>query len=382
MDKKKPSAEAGIHLFKMLGFEVRMDWSWLFLALLVTWTLAVGYFPAQLPDLQASTYWLMGLLGTLGLFFSIILHELCHSLVGRAYGIPMDGITLFIFGGIAHMRDMPSSPKSEFLMAVVGPLFSLGLAAFFFSLIQIGEELNWYQPLLAVITYLAAVNLVVGMFNLLPGFPLDGGRVFRSILWWWKGDLIWATNIACKGGVVLGYSLIIFGIMHFFLGALISGVWLFLLGFFIERLSRSSYEQVLIKQIFNNETIEKYAKTNPVTVTEPLTLAELMNNYFYRYYHKLYPVVQDDKLTGYISLKEIKEINQDNWRTITVGEVMQRCPSDIVIEADTTVIQALQMMYAQNISRMIVTKNGRLYGILTLKDMMNVVSIRMTLEQT
>lgn len=381
MEKKAiKKKQSGVHLFNLVGFEVRLDFSWFFLAILVAWTLAAGYFPMNYPELSVSTYWIMGLLGTIGLFFSIILHELCHSLVGRYYGIPIEGITLFIFGGIANMSDMPPHPKAEFFMAIVGPLFSLALAMFLYVIYAFGIANDWQIAIIGVIGYLSIINFVVGIFNLLPGFPLDGGRVFRSILWWWKNDIKWATDIACRGGSTLGVALIIFGIFQFFLGALIAGLWMFILGFFIERISKMSYENLLIRQLFRDEPVRKYAKTNPVTVTSDLTISEVMERFFYHYYHKLYPVVDDDKLLGCITLNDIKQIGKDRWQDTKVRDVMERCSADIVVDADTKVTKVLQGMNSDS-SRRIVVDNGELYGIITLKDLMDVISVRISLEE-
>jgi len=381
MDDQMKNKSSGIHLFNLAGFEVRLDFSWFFLAILICWTLAVGYFPYYVKNLSVSSYWMMGAAGALGLFFSIILHELCHSLVGRNYGIPIGGITLFIFGGIAHMKDMPPSPKSEFLMAVVGPLFSIALATALLFALHIGHQLLWPEPLLAVIQYLSTINFVLGIFNMLPGFPLDGGRVFRSLLWWWKGDLKWATDIACKGGITLGYALIIFGIFQFLLGALIAGLWLFVLGFFIERISKMSYENVVIREMFQDEPIKKYTKTNPVTVSPSISLQELLENYFYKYYFKLYPVVENHQLKGCISLKEVKQIEKERWTSLKVKDVMHECSPEIMAEADSKVTKVLETMRMNRISRMIITENGELYGVISLKDLLDVISMRTTFEE-
>ncbi|KGP63939.1 hypothetical protein EP47_08510 [Legionella norrlandica] len=381
MNRVKINNQSGLHLFNLVGFEVRLDWSWFFLAVLVTWTLAVGYFPFRFPNLSQSTYWIMGVAGTIGLFFSIVLHELCHSLVGRFYGIPIAGITLFIFGGIAKMRDMPPNPKSEFFMAIVGPLFSIGLAYTLFLVLQVALSFKWQIPIVGVIVYLSMINLMLGIFNLLPGFPLDGGRVFRAILWWWKDDLKWATKIACRGGVVLGLSMIILGIMQFLLGAVIAGLWLFVLGFFIERMSKVSYEQVLIRDIFRNEPIKKYAKQNPISVKSNLTIDELMTKYFYLYYHKLYPVVDKEELVGCIFLNDIKPIAKEKWSSLRVRDLMRECSSDVFIDGNMKVIEVLQIMNTQNITRMIITDKQSLYGIITLKDLLDVISLRMAFEE-
>lgn len=373
--------KAGLHLFNLVGFEVRLDLSWFVLAFLVCWTLAVGYFPFYFPELSTAAYWMMGIAGAIGLFLSIVLHELCHSLVGRYYGIPIGGITLFIFGGIAHMNDMPPTPKSEFFMAIVGPLFSIALAFALFSLLHLSTYFNWQSPIIGVIQYLAVINLVVGIFNLLPAFPLDGGRVFRSLLWWWKDDVKWATAIACTGGKVFGFLLMGFGVVQFLLGALIAGLWMFVLGFFIERISKMSYKELLIRQMFRDEPVKKYAKKNLVTARPDMSIADLMEHFFYRYYHTFYPVVESGRLLGCISLENIKGTDRAQWSSLQVRQLMQDCVDDRTVDAETKITKVLQTMSSQSIPRMLVTEHGKLYGMITLKDMMDVISLHIALEE-
>lgn len=371
--------KAGIYLFKLFGFSVRLDWTWFFLAILITWTLAIGYFPLHFPGLTEETYWLMGISGAVGLFLSIILHELSHSLVGRLYNIPISGITLFIFGGVAEMHDEPPSPKAEFFMAIVGPVLSIALGILFKLLFHYGVYAQWPMPLNGIFGYLGMINLLLGIFNLLPGFPLDGGRVLRSILWWWKGDLKWATNVAAQGGTWLGFILIFFGIFQFIQGAMIAGLWTFLIGFFLQSISKASYQQLLIKEIFQKESIKKYAKTDPICVESNITLQDVVDHFFYQHYYKFYPVVENKKLVGCISFNEIKEVEKEKWPLMQVKQIMQTCSPENTIDAETDVSKALEIMNTQGSGRMLVMDHGKFYGIITLKDLMDVIFIKLTL---
>ena len=202
--------EHRVTLFKLFGFEVRVDASWLFLALLITWTLATGYFPYQQPHLRTADYWWMGIASALGLFVSIVLHECSHSVVARRFGLPMKGITLFIFGGVAEMGEEPPNAKTEFLMAIAGPITSIVLGGIFYVVYQIGKTV-WPVPVTAVIAYLAGINWLLAAFNLIPAFPLDGGRVLRSALWYWRGNLGSATKVASQAGSAFGIILIVLG---------------------------------------------------------------------------------------------------------------------------------------------------------------------------
>ena len=198
-------------LFRLFGFHVQADMSWLVLAFLITWSLATGYFPFAFENLPPSLYWWMAVVGAAGLFASLIFHELAHSLVARRFGIPIKGITLFIFGGVAHMEEEPPSPKSEFLMAVAGPLASLLLATAFYAVGESGKILGWPEPLTGIAGYLSFINVVLVIFNMVPAFPLDGGRVLRAALWAWKGDLRWATRLASWFGSGFGIMLMVLG---------------------------------------------------------------------------------------------------------------------------------------------------------------------------
>ena len=237
-----------IKLFHLLGFEVRVDLSWIIIAALVVWSLSIGLFPYHYRGLPTRTYWLMGVAGALGLFFSIVFHEFSHSIIARRYGVPMKGITLFIFGGVAEMGEEPSSAKAEFMMAVVGPLSSVCIGLVFFGVSSLGLEWGWAKPVTGVVGYLAYMNGMLAGFNLLPAFPLDGGRMLRSILWGLKRNLRWATRISSGIGSGFGIFLILLGFFQFFKGNFVGGMWWFLIGMFLRNAARSSYQQLLLRK--------------------------------------------------------------------------------------------------------------------------------------
>ncbi|MGF1592248.1 MAG: site-2 protease family protein [Kiloniellaceae bacterium] len=230
-----------ITVFELLGFKIRVDISWLLLAVLITWSLALGVFPFWYEGLAPATYWWMGLAGMFGLVFSLIFHELSHSVVARHYGLPIKGITLFIFGGVAEMAEEPKSAKVEFWMAIAGPLASFLLAAVFFLAAALGEALALPVPINGVLDYLAFINLLLGAFNLIPAFPMDGGRVLRAALWHWRGDLRQATRIASNAGKTFGFLLMALGVLNVVSGNFIGGMWWFLIGMFVRGAAASSY---------------------------------------------------------------------------------------------------------------------------------------------
>ena len=237
----------GIKLFTWSGFEVRLHSSWLILGILVAVSLAGGFFPMQFPGYSRADYWWMAIGGVVGLLFSIVIHEFAHSVVARRYGIPMRGITLFIFGGVAEMGDEPPDAKSEFLMAIAGPLTSFAIAACSFGL-AVAIAAAGAPGLAAVFSYLAWINGILGVFNLVPAFPLDGGRVLRAALWAKNRDIVRATRIASWCGSAFGILLVILGAWSMFRGNVAGGIWWVLIGFFVRGASQMSYRQVLYRR--------------------------------------------------------------------------------------------------------------------------------------
>jgi Zn-dependent protease len=370
-----------VTLFKLMGFEVRIDASWLILAVLITWSLATGYFPMDYKDLPPATYWWMGAAGALGLFASIVFHELCHSIVARKFGIPMKGITLFIFGGVAEMDQEPPSPKSEFLMAIAGPISSGFLAFLFYQLHNLSGSLALSIPLQGVLHYLSWINAILAVFNLVPAFPLDGGRVLRSILWYAKNDLRWATRIASNCGAGFGLILIFLGIITFLDGNIIGGLWWVLIGLFLRGASRTSYEQLLIQKAFKGEPVRRFMESDPVTVPRWLPLREFVEEYIYKYHFKMFPVQEDGRLVGCITTRNVKEVPQEEWGRRTVGEIARDCTWENSISPDTDALAALSVMSKGGHSRLIVVENGRLVGVISMKDLLSFLALKLDLEE-
>jgi len=369
-----------IPLFKLLGFEVRIDWSWIIIAVLVTWTLAAGVFPSYYPDLQPSTYWSMGVVAAIGLFASIVLHEVGHSVVARRYGLPIRGITLFIFGGVAEMEDEPERPKVEFLVAIGGPIVSFIIAVVCFLLAQVSAGLGTPAPLIGVLAYLAMINAIVATFNLVPAFPLDGGRILRAALWHWKGSLRYATRITSNIGGAFGIALIALGVYRVVIGDFIGGMWWCLIGLFVRGAAQMSYRQVVLREGLRGVPVERVMSREPVTVPPSLSLQDLVDDYVYRHHYKMFPVVDDDRLVGCITLRDIKEVPRDRWGLTEVSSVMRRCSEENVVGPDADAMAALTTMNRTQNGRLLVARGERLLGIVTLKDMLKFLSMKLDLE--
>ncbi len=369
-----------VKLFTLLGFEVRIDISWLIVLVLATWALAEGLFPTLVEGLSKSTYWWMGITGAIGLFISVVLHELSHSLVARKYGIPMKGITLFIFGGVAEMHDEPANPKSELMMAVAGPVASIIIGLAFLSILVLGISGGWPEPVVGVIQYIGGINLILAAFNLIPAFPLDGGRVLRAILWHFKKDLRSATNIAATIGSGFGMLLIFAGVIFFVRGEFLGGIWWVFLGLFLRNAVRMSKMKLELKMALGGEKVKRFMKKDPVTVTPSISLEELVEDYIYNYHYKMFPVVEDGRVKGCITTGEVREVPREEWKNKTVGDIMSGCSPDNSVPAHADAMDALKMMRSKDKSRILVMDGNELAGIITLKDMMDFISLKMDLE--
>jgi Zn-dependent protease/CBS domain-containing protein len=369
-----------LRLFKLMGFEVKVDPSWIIIAVLIAWSLSSGFFPSRFRNYSTQTYWLMGFAGAIGLFISIIAHEFSHSIVARKYGLPIRGITLFLFGGVAEMDEEPKTAKAEFMMAIVGPISSVLIAIVCYILYYFGLELGWPYPLTGVIYYLAMINGVLAGFNMLPAFPLDGGRILRSILWHFKGNLKWATRIASGIGSFFGLFLIIVGVFDVITGNFVSGMWSFLIGLFLKKAAETSYEQLITRRALEGVSLRRFMTVEPVTVSPSMSIEDLVENYIYKYHFKLFPVIENNQLVGCVTTRQVKEIPKEEWTRKTVGEVAVTCDIDNTIDPDADVSKALSQMLKNNSSRLMVVDQDRLLGIISLKDLMEFLSLKMELE--
>jgi Zn-dependent protease/CBS domain-containing protein len=380
MDGEKIMFSKSIKLFRLFGFNIKMDLSWLILALLITWTLATGLFPAYYSNLSITTYWWMGVFGMLGLLVSIVFHELAHALVARRFNIPIRAITLFIFGGVAQMEKEPPNAKSELWMAIAGPIASalLGFIFFFITLFEIQTE--WGQAVYGVLYYLGLVNIVLAGFNILPAFPLDGGRVLRAILWQWKNDLPKATRITSQIGTGFGVLLVVLGALSFISGNFIGGVWWFLIGMFMRSASQQSYRHVIMRKLLEGEPVEKFMKKDAVTVSPDMHIDEFVNDYIYKYHHKIYPAIRDSKLVGCVNLRNVKHVAKEEWATNSVKDIMESCNEKNTLDINSDAVKALSLMRKNQLSRILITDNSRLAGVISLRDLLEFLSLKIDLE--
>ncbi len=367
-------------LFRLFGIPISVDASWLIILALVTWSLATGIFRQELPELPASNRWLLGLLTAVAFFVCIVLHEMGHALVARSVGMRIRGITLFLFGGVAELGDEPTSARNEFLMAIAGPVVSAILVGVFWYLAASGTAADWSAAAVIPLSYLAQINLWILIFNLLPAFPLDGGRVFRSILWGITGNLRRSTYIAALVGRGFGWLLIGVGVLLFISGPglFLSGFWLALIGLFVSNAASSSYQQVLIRQALAGEPVARFMNREPITVPQHLDLRNWIEEYVYRHHRKAFPVVAEDgQLVGMIATGTLTNIPRADWSQHTVGEVMRRDLGPVSIAPSADALQALEKIQRSGSSRLLVVQDGKLVGIVSLKDLMRFLHLKL-----
>jgi Zn-dependent protease/CBS domain-containing protein len=374
-------------LFSLLGIPVSVDVSWLLILVLLTLSFAEGfpamlqeYFPGDTRQLAPVDYWIMGVITALAFFTCIILHEFGHALVARSRGMPISGITLFLFGGVSELGDEPQTAGTEFLMAVAGPLVSAVLAVVFWVLAFVGYQGGWPHPIVIVLGYLATINAIVLIFNMVPAFPLDGGRVLRSILWGATGNVRQATRWASYAGQAFAWLLIALGILQFFSHNWMGGIWTALIGMFLNVAAKSGYQQILIRQALQGQPVQRFMNSNPIVVPPSLDLLRWVEDYVYRYHHRAFPVASNGQLAGVITTQALGRIPRSEWAQHTVGEVMVPDLEAVTVGATADAMEALRKMQRTGSSRLLVTEGDRLVGIVSLKDLLRFLNLKLELE--
>ena len=371
-------------LFRIAGIDIGVHYTWLFIFILISWSLAQGLFPQQHPGWSTLTYWSMGVFTALSLFISVLLHELAHSLVAQARGMKVGSITLFIFGGVSNLEEEPEKPRTEFVMAIVGPLTSLVLGFILWGVAMVltgnavslsglinGREFG--SPVANALGYLAFINLTLAIFNLLPGFPLDGGRVLRSILWGSTGSLKKATDAAAITGRLLGWAFILFGIAQIFgfkwwiFQGFFSGIWIAFIGWFLSSAADASRREVTLREHLSGIKVKDVMNTQPGGISPETTVEQVVANIFQRLHGRAVPVCQDDKLLGIVTIDDVKKVPREQWPATQVASIMTSVPLYTVSPEDG--LQTAFKMIAQHaINQVLVTLDGKCIGMLSRAD--------------
>jgi len=361
-----------VKLFDLFGFEIKIDASWLLIAALIVWSLSSGYFPQVLPGFNSGGYLALAVVAMLGLFASLILHELAHSLVARRYGLGVGGITLFLFGGVAELVEEPRSAGSEFWIAIAGPAMSFLLAGLFgLAALPFGGA-GLAGVLLA---YLASINLVLAVFNLIPAFPLDGGRVLRAWLWQRSGDVLEATRKASLAGTVLAIGLMALGAFSALSGGGIGGAWLVLIGFFVLNASRGAYQRMLMQDSLRGRRVAELMTADPWTVGPDATLAEVADGVMLAHAVSFVPVVERGVVVGYVDAQRMRAVPREGWAERTVSEVMAPLDDSCVVPPRMTAEEALKRLAEGPHRKLIVAEGRQLRGVLSLRDLMGHIRV-------
>ncbi len=375
----EPRGRSGISLFRVAGIEVRLDYTWFFIFTLILVSLAAGYFPRAHPDLPATSYWAAAAFASLLFFGSIVVHELSHALMARAAGLPVPSITLFLFGGVSELGKEPARPATEFRIAVVGPIASFVLAGLFWLLHAALAPVA--SPLTAGIArYLAWINAALAVFNLLPGLPLDGGRMLRALAWHRTGSLRRGTRIAADTGKGIAVGLMLLGGLQIFTGALIGGLWLVLIGLFLRGTAEAGYQNVVILQTLEEVRVADVAIAEPVCVSPQLTLQELVDDYFLEHGYRAYPVIEGSQVLGLISIDALRGLREEERRATTVKERLTPLSDRIQVAPELALSDALRKLAAAPGGRLLVLRQGELVGMLTKEGLARFVEIRQVLE--
>jgi len=355
----------------LMGIPIRVHYSWLIIFGLITWSLSTFYFPQAAPQLPGLSYLISGALAALLLFISVGLHELSHSFIAKRQGQTVSAITLFIFGGVSQMKSEPTRPKDEFFMAVAGPVSSLLLSLIFFIVYQLVTD----QIARALFRYLSHVNLLLGIFNLIPGFPMDGGRVVRAYLWGKTGDFFSATRKASNYGQNIALFFILFGVFSIFT-RIPGGLWLIFIGWFLHSAAQASYQQASLQETLSGIKVKDIMVTDIVTVSPDITIDRAIHEYFLKYGYGGFPVVDKGDFLGILTLKEITDVPEEKRNDITVSKVFIPHDKKWEISKKEEAIRALERIINEDKGRLAVLENGKLIGLITRTGIARYMQLR------
>jgi Zn-dependent protease/CBS domain-containing protein len=368
-----PTASPGsVQVARILGIPVFVHFSWFVIFGLIAWTLATGYFPERYPNLPVTSYWAKGLLASLLFFVSILLHELGHSVVALKSGIAIRSITLFIFGGVARLERDPPDGRTELRMAAAGPAVSLVLAGLFLAAGSLAPPggTPW-----AVARYLSVINLVVAAFNLVPAFPLDGGRLLRGLLWKSMGKAR-ATRVAARAGTLFAYFLIASGVVSMLRGSGISGMWYVLIGWFLKDASAGAYQSARVDEALRGVTAADAMVKDPATLPAEISLAEAVHEHFLRTGYGAYPVVRGDAPVGLLCRRDVLKVPPEDRERTSVQAAMTPLAELAVVAPAAPLLRAMSRMAESGVGRVLVMDGGRLAGLLTMGSVLRHVRVR------
>ena len=364
-------------LFRIAGVDIEIHWSWLLVFVLLTWTLATGLFDEEFKDWSKAERWVAASATSIVFFGSILAHELSHSIMANRLGIPVRRITLFVFGGVSHLEGESRTPREEFLIAIAGPATSFATAVLLGVLAVI--LLQIYEPAAIVAAYLGGANAIIGVFNLIPGFPLDGGRVLRALLWKVTNGVLRATRLASWVGTIVAYGLMALGIAIMVLMDVISGLWLVFIGWFLRNAAESSYQQVLIRHLLGSVPVRTLVDRSYEWVAPDMTLQILLDERILPRSARYFAVTGGLGLGGIITPKDVRRFPKTAWPSTTVSQAMTPADRLDVISPERSLDEALQLMGKHNVHQLPVMESGTLVGFVTRADILRTVRLRVEL---
>jgi Zn-dependent protease len=368
----------GISIGKAFGIQLKLHYSWFIIFALVTWTLVGSYYPITYPNWTLSMKIAAGLITSLFFFGSVLFHELMHSIVAIHEGIPIQGITLFILGGVSEMTDEPKTAKDEFRMAIAGPGSSLVLGGIFWGIYSaLGKPTeNPLQFISAIARWLGYINLALGVFNLIPGFPLDGGRVFRSILWWRTGKLHRATKIASNIGRVIGYLFILGGIYLIFTNNWLNGIWFALIGWFLESAAVGSYRQLILQDLLKGHVASEIMTRDCQTVSPDLTIERLVNEYVLATGRRCFPVSEGGRVEGLVTVSDVQRVPRDQWNVKPVRDAMTPLENLKSVKPDEDLNTVMKTLTQNDINQVPVIHDKNIVGMVARDSVLNFINLR------
>ncbi|MDD5094890.1 MAG: site-2 protease family protein [Dehalococcoidia bacterium] len=357
--------KSSVRLIRIFGIDIGVHYTWLFIFGLVAWSLADGYFPDSYPDWSTTAYWITGVIASFLLFVSVLVHELAHSLVARSRGLPVRSITLFLFGGVSNLEEEPKSAGVEFVMAVVGPLSSLVLGGIFWGIWQMLS--NQDTPPAGMLSYLAWINVLLAAFNLLPAFPLDGGRVLRSILWGATKSLQRATHNASVVGEFFGWAFIVFGFFQVLGGNFLGGLWIAFIGWFLTNAAAASRREMTLREHLSGVKVRELMQPSPDAIDPNASVRELVEEMFRRRHHRAVPVCHDNRPVGIVTVTDIKKAPQNQWTIKKVSDIMTREPLySVNLEDDLEA--AFALISQHDVNQVLVLRDAQCAGLLSRAD--------------
>ncbi|NWG08815.1 MAG: site-2 protease family protein [Nitrososphaerales archaeon] len=361
---------------KIMGVEIRLHYTWFIIFVLITSILATLYMPDQYPGLTNDVYWITGFVSSIILFSSVLFHELFHTYFALRKGIPVPNITLFLFGGVTQITEEPQDPDFELKMAFAGPASSFLLSLIFGLIWLVAVQVNLPAIIVAPLNYGWLINALLGGFNLIPAFPMDGGRILRAGIWKAKKDMVVATRMASRAGEAISYLFIFFGLFLILFDGFISGLWFILIGWFIKSGAEASLKQTIISQALSGVNVGDIMTKEVHTIAQNMSISDVVENYFYKYKHGGFPVVEDGNLLGMLTTQDVRAVAKERWNELKAKDIMTSSEKLVKTQPEEPVVDAFLKLSKRDIGRLPVVKDRKLVGIISRSDVMHIIRVK------